>query len=346
MSEESAVAPAGVPSETEQLLSLMRGFVVAKTIHVVATLGVADRLGGDPRPVDQLAQEVEANPDALFRMLRALSSVGLFEERTGRSFVLTKLGERLRAGVPGSLRNWFLTNGGPIYNAFGGAVHSARTGKPAFDLVYGMSFFDYLREHPDEGAIFNAAMHEFTRQANSSLLASYDFRGVRHVVDVGGGGGALMLGLLEAHPDTSGTIFDLPHVVAEARTSPGISALGQRAQVVGGDFFAEIPPGADMYILAWILHDWDDERATAILQSCRRAITDGGRLLVLEAILPEGNGPHFSKFGDIVMLVLFGSRERTQTEYGRLLEAAGFRITRVVPTGSPRSLIEAVPSFR
>jgi O-methyltransferase domain/Dimerisation domain len=346
MRDEPDVHRSTSAEETEQLLGLMRGFVVAKSIHAVVSLGVADRLAEGPRPVDQLAEEVEANCDALYRMLRALSSLGLFEELAGRCFALTKFGGRLRAGVPGSLRNWLLTNGGLIYGAFTDTVHSLRTGEPAFDLAYGTSFFEFLKEHPDEGAIFSSAMRDFTSQANASLLASYDFGGVREVVDVGGGDGALIVALLEAYPGMSGVVFDLPHVVAGAAASPEIAALGQRVRIVGGDFFAEIPSAADLYLLTWIIHDWNDDRAKAILESCRIAMKKSSRLLLVEAIVPEGNEPHFSKFGDVVMMVLFGSRERTEAEYRSLLESAGFRMTRAIATGSPRSVIEAVPVFR
>jgi SAM-dependent methyltransferase len=340
---QSTASDAQSAGQTATLLGLMRGFVVYKTIYVAAQLNVADKLANGPRHVDDLAREAGVDADALYRILRALASIGVFEAHDARRFGLTALGERLRTGIPGSLRDWFLTNGGPIYGAFTNVLESVRTGRPAFDTVYGASFFDYLRAHPDEGAVFDAAMHEFTTEANRALLASYDYATFAQAVDVGGGDGALVAGLLEAYPHLRGVVFDQDHVVAAARTSPRVGALGSRVRIVGGDFFREVPAGADLYILAWILHDWNDQRAAEILAACRRAIAPGGRLLIVEAIVPDDSRPHFSKFGDIVMMVLFGARERTEAEYQGLLEASGFRLARVIQTGSPRSILEAVP---
>lgn len=310
----------------------MRGFVVAKSLHVAARLGIADELVDGPRGTDELANACHVDQMALHRLLRALSSIEVFSEVRPQTFALGRLGMDLVR-----LRNWVLVNGGPIFRAFDDMLTSVRTGRPAFDDVFGASFFDYFQRNPGEGAEFNAAMDGVTRRTAEAVARAYDFTGVHRVVDVGGGTGVLLDVLLREHPQLSGVLFDQQHVIDAA---PAVD----RCELMGGDFFDSVPGDADLHVLAWVLHDWDDDRALAILRNCRRAMSDTGRLLVIEAVLPTDNQRHFAQFGDIVMLVALGGRERTEDEYQTLLDKAGLRLSRVVPTSTARSVLEAVPA--
>ena len=335
-------APPGARGSGE-LLDLMRGFVVAKSLFVAADLTVADLLAGGPRPVAELAAATETHPDALRRLLRALCGVEVFTDAGGDRFGLGRLGPGLLTAGPHSVRNWLLVNGGPVFRAFDGMPEAVRSGRPAFADLFGRSFFDHMKRSTQDGQWFHAAMDEISRHTADALLAAYDFRGVTSVVDVGGGRGGLLAALLRAHASLRGTVFDRPEVVRTARATVAAAGVADRCELRGGDFFRSVPAGADCYLLSWILHDWDDSAALRLLRSCRRAIPATGRLLLVEALLPPADRPHFAHFGDLVMLVALGGRERTEEQYAALLAAAGFRLARVIPTGEPRSLLEAVP---
>jgi hypothetical protein len=327
-----------------RLLEMTRGYVVTQTLFVSAQLGIADRLADGPRPVAELAAAAGAHPRALYRILRALASYGVFAETEPGVFALGELGELLRTDAPGSLRHWVLINGGLLYRALGEADHSAATGAAAFRGAYGAELFDYLAGDPEQSATFDAAMAGFSRRSADAVLAAYDLSEARRLVDVGGGNGAFAIAALRAHPRLRATVFDRPHVVTAVSAQAREAGVAERCAVVAGDFFAEVPGGHDTYLLSWIIHDWDDERALRILRNCRAAIPDDGRLLLVEAVVPEGDAPHFSKFGDIVMLVALGGEERTADEYRRLLERAGFELERIVATAGPRSVLDARPA--
>jgi hypothetical protein len=327
-----------------RLLEMTRGYVVTQTLFVAAQLGIADRLAGGPRPVAELAGATGAHPRALHRILRALSSLGVFNETEPGVFALGALGELMVSDAPGSLRHWVLMNGGLLYRALGHADHSAATGEPAFRRAYGADLFDYLATDAEQSATFDAAMADFSGRSAAAVLAAYDVSAARQLVDVGGGNGAFAIAALRAHPQLRATVFDQPHVVAAVPPRARAAGVAERCSVVAGDFFAELPAGHDTYVLSWIVHDWDDERALRILGNCRAAIPEHGRLLLVEAVVPEGDAPHFSKFGDIVMLVALGGQERTAGEYRRLLERAGFELERIVATAGPRSVLEARPA--
>ncbi|MEP7223397.1 MAG: methyltransferase [Actinomycetota bacterium] len=223
---------------------------------------------------------------------------------------------------------------------------SLRTGRPAFETVFGADFFGYAAANPAWGREFDTAMTEITGETARSVATAYRFDGVRRIVDVGGGRGILLATLLAEHPELRGVLVDLPHVVADARGALAEAGLKDRCDVVAGDFFDAVPDGGDAYVLSWIVHDWDDERAARILANCRRVMGDDGRLLLVEAVLPENgsSGYDFATSLDLVMLIALGGRERTATEYQRLLARAGLVLTKVVPTASPMSVIEAIPA--
>ena len=326
------------------LLRMMTGYWVSKALSVAAELGLADLLRDGPRTTDELAAACGADAPTLYRLLRALASVGVFTETAGegRRFALTPLAELLRSDVPGSMRALARMYGSEQYRAWDGLLDSVRTGSPAFDREFGASYFDYLTRSPGAGVVFNEAMTGWTTQVASAVAAAYAFAGSETVVDVGGGHGLLLATVLRAHPEMRGVLFDLPQVVAGAQPLLAAEGVADRCMAVGGDFFASVPEGGSVYMLAQILHDWDDDRCRVILQNCRRAIRPDGRILVVEQVLPPGNEPALGKWLDLHMLVLLTGRERTAAEYGALFAAAGFTLTAVIPTTSGASIVEGV----
>lgn len=326
------------------LKRLVDGYQISQVLHVAAVLGIADLLKDGLRANDDLAAATETHPRTLYRLLRALASVGVLDEEADRRFGLTPLGNALRSDVPESLHGWAMYIGQPyVWQAWGDLLHSAKTGENAFQHVHGMDVWAYRASNPEENTIFNSAMTALSRRATQAILAAYDFGRFRRIVDVGGGRGALLTALLAKYPTMHGVLFDLPHVVANAEQAlQGVGGT-DRCEVVGGDFFTAVPDGADAYILRAILHDWEDAEATAILASCRQAIKAEGRLLVIEWAVGSPNEGRDGKFSDLNMLVAAGGQERTQEEYRVLFAAAGFQLTDVFPTNSGHAVIEGVP---
>ncbi len=336
-----------MPADDRSLLDTVRrlinGFQVSQAIHVAATLGLADLLRDGPRSVDDLAAATGTTAAALNRLLRALASVGIFAEVGGR-FGQTALSNYLRSDVTGSLRAWAMRIGRPDHwRTWGELERSLRSGTSAFRELYGTTPWDWRAAHPEENAIFNAAMTGLSAGMVDSIVAAYDFSQIRTMVDVGGGEGALLAAILAANPHMQGIVFDLPHVVTGAREVLERAGVIDRCELVDGSFFETIPPGADAYILKSIIHDWDDEASLSILRACRVAIPDGGRLLLVEHVLKPVNEPDPARFSDLNMLVMLGGQERQADEFERLCAAAGFRHTEIIPTGSAYSVIEARP---
>lgn len=337
-------ANAASPSMT--MLHMATGCWVSQAIHIAAKLGIADLLQDGGKSCDALAVATQTHAGALYRLLRALASLGVFAEISDRHFQLTPLAECLRTNVPGSLRGFAIMLGGEEHwRAWGDVLYSVRTGQPAFDHVFGAPQFEYFAEHAEAGRVFNEGMTSRSGQENDAIIAAYDFSSLGTVIDVGGGQGTLLTTILRATANTRGVLFDLPHVIASARTTIEQAGELTRCEFREGDFFDSVLSGGDAYMLKKIIHDWDDDRALSILQNCRRAITSAGRLLLMEPIIPPGNGPSFNKLLDLLMLVWTGGgKERTEAEHRTLLASAGFRLTRVMPTVSPVSIIEAVPA--
>jgi hypothetical protein len=323
------------------------GYRVSQALYVAAKLGIADLLQEGPKSHEALATATGVHPDALYRVLRALASVGVFTEVEHGRFGLTPLAALLQTGVPGSLRALAIVMGEePAWRPWGELLYSVHTGLPAFEHVFGMPLFAYLPQHPDVAHTYHAAMTEGTALTAQAVVAAYDFSGIRMVVDVGGGQGALIAAILKAHPHMHGMLFDLPQVIPGAKRVMETETLAERCALIGGDFFAAVPSGADAYILKWILHDWDDARAVTILTNCRQAMPEQGKLLVVESVIPAGNVPSLGKFADLHMLVRLGGRERTEAEYRTLFAVAGLRLTNILLTPSPEwlsvSVIEGV----
>ncbi len=326
------------------LLDLVNGFRVSQAIHVAATLGIADLLEKGPQRVEDLAAATRAHPRSLYRLLRALASVGVFREDADRRFALTEIGDCLRSDAPEPVGPWALYIGQPEYwHAWGQLLHSVRTGENAFHRIHGMSAWEYRARNPAAGEIFDGGQTSHSRRAAESVIKAHDFARFGCVVDVGGGQGALLAGILGKHLSMRGVLFDQPHVVAGAGQVLQAAGVAGRCQVVGGDFFETIPDGGDAYVLKSILHDWEDEQATSILRTCRRAMGPNGKLLVIEREISPPNEGAGSKFGDLNMMVILGGRERTREEWATLFAGSGFRMVGVNPTDAGLSIIEGVP---
>lgn len=328
------------PADT--LLNIAKGYRIAQALFAATTLGIADLLAGGPRSVDELAEATGTHAPSLYRLLRALASMGIFAEDDDHGFQLTPLAEPLRSDTPHSVRDLVRFMGDPILlEAWGQLLYSVQTGKPAFDHLHGMGLFAYLAQHPDAAATFHAGMAATTR--HPAVVEAYDFAGIAVVVDVGGGDGTLIAALLHAHPTLRGILFDRPEIAARARERLEREGLAGRCQVSGGSFFEAVPEGGDLYILSDVIHNWSDDQAIAILATCRKAMTASGRLLVIQQVVPPGNVPALSKLADLNMLAVLGGRERTANEFRQLLSAAGFSLSRIMQTRDSYSIVEAVP---
>ena len=339
-----AAAPAQLPPAAT-ISQLIMGACVSQAICVFARLGVADVLADGPRPVVEIARRVGAHESALYRVLRALDDVGVVAELDDRWFALTPLGEILRSDVPGSSRAWATMIGMPfLRHSWTDLYETVRTGESAFPRVYGTQFFDYLAEHPEEAAIFDAAMTSRSTGQTVSIVSTYDFGRFSTIVDVGGGRGVLLTAILSANPHLRGVLFDAPTVVGGVDGELSRVGVSNRCRVVGGDFFHSVPEGGDVYLLRNVILNWDDDQAAKILSTCRAAMADTACLLIAEFVLPEGCQPSPGKLVDVGMLVLTtGGRQRTEVEFRALLDRAGFRLTRIVPSSDMISLVEAVP---
>jgi ubiquinone/menaquinone biosynthesis C-methylase UbiE len=324
------------------MLQLMSGFWISRCIYITAKLGLADLVKAGPKTAADLAAATNTHPSSLFRVLRALACVGVLTQDDDR-FGDTPLLQTLRSEVPGSLRAFAMTElGEEHYPAWGELLHSVQTGGIAFDRAFGMDVWKYFGQHPDNAKVFNDAMSGMTAQANDALHAAYDFGGIGTLIDIGGGHGGLITSILRRNPQMQGILFDSPQVIEGAKSVIEKSDVAGRCDLIAGNFFESLPAGGDAHILKWIIHDWNDEQSVAILKNCHRALTENGKLILVEAVIPAGSEMHFAKFMDLNMLVMTGGRERTEAEFRDLYERAGFRLTRIVPTESPFSVIEGV----
>jgi hypothetical protein len=333
------------PSAT--MLKMISGFWVSQTIFVAAKLGIADYLQEQPKTAAELAERTNTHAPSLYRLLRALASVGIFVEDEHHRFGLTSLGETLRTDCPGSLRFYAMIQlEQERFRAWGNLLHSIKTGGSAFENLVGMDVWEYFLKNPEDGKIFEQAMTNITGSQIEAIMASYDFSELSLVVDVGGGQGSLLISILKTYPELQGILFDTPTVIESFKSRLQTdSDTSNRCKAVAGDFFESVPSGGAAYLMKFIIHDWDDENAIAILKRCYQAMPENSKLLLFETIIPPGNEPFFGKFLDINMLVMTtGGRERTEAEYQTLLQASGFQLNRIISTPSPLSIIEAVKS--
>jgi SAM-dependent methyltransferase len=327
---------------TEETLNRMIvGSWLTQAIYVAAEIGIADLLAAGPRTADELARDTGTHGPSLYRVLRALTSIGLFNEEIDGRFSLTPMGELLGSDTPGSKRPLAIMAGSEFYRSWGGLLTSVKTGDSAFDKVFGKPFFQYMSMNPDRWRIYDSAMTAVHDSETLPVLDAYDFAPFRTIVDVGGGNGRTLAAILRRHPDARGVLFDLPSVANRAEEVFAGVGLSDRCSIVGGNFFDSVPASGDAYLLRHVLHDWNDDEAISILANCRDAMRPGGRVLVVETVIPSGNEPCFGKLLDLMMLVV-GGRERTQEQYETLFSAAGLRLTGIVPTAHEVSVIEGI----
>ena len=326
-----------------QLLQMATGEWVARALHAAAELGLADQLAKVPQSAAELAGPMHVHAPSLHRFMRTLASLGVLTERPGQRYALTTLGEALRTGAPGSARATLLTFGSRwLQRSWDNLTYSIQTGKTGFEKAHTTPLFEYLAQHPREAALFTEMMVGLHSQEPAAVAAAYDFSTFNTIVDVGGATGNMLAAILSRHTGPSGVLFDLPHVVADAPSLLEENGVRERVTIEAGDFFKAVPSGGDAYILSRIIHDWDEDRCLTILSHIHKAIKSNGRLLIVEMVLPEGDTPHPGKMFDMVMLLVTGGRERMEVEYGSLLSKGGFKLTRVVPTSSAVSVVEAV----
>jgi hypothetical protein len=332
------------PTVQEQMLQIISGFWISRAVYVIAKLGIPDLLNSGPKTADELAAATKTDAPSLFRILRALVSVGVLNSAEGGRFAQTPLSETLVTSAPGSLR-WFAVSelGQEHYPAWGNLMHSVKTGDIAFDNFFGVDVWKYFSQNPEDAAVFNNSMTSVTAVANEAITSLYDFSGFGTLVDVGGGHGGLITSILKTNPQLKGVLFDAPQVIEGARPKLEEAGIADRCETVGGNFFKAVPPGGDAYIMKWIIHDWDDEKAITILRNCRKQMQPTGKLIVVDCVVPETDEPHFSKFIDLNMLVMTGGKERTEKEFADILAAAGFKLRRVIPTELPFGIVEAEP---
>ncbi|MFG2219702.1 methyltransferase [Streptomyces sp. NPDC048685] len=326
-----------------KVLQIITAGWLAQAVSATAELGVADVLAEGPRPVAEIAEATDTHAPSLHRLLRAGADIGLFTEHDGKVFELTELGGTLRADSPSSLRNFAIWTGLPAErHAWAGLADAVRTGRTAFTEVLGKPVWDYFHDHPDVLGVFDRAMTEASRQIIAPVVAAYDFGRFGTVVDAGGGRGALLAAVLASAPGTHGVLYDRPEVIAGAGAPLRDAGVDDRAELVSGDFFDSVPAGADAVILSNIIHDWDDEQSRRILVNARDALTDGGHVLLVEAVLPDRPRPSPTvSLMDLDMLVVAGGRQRTAAEFETLLADSGLKLSRIVP-GGHCSVVEAV----
>jgi hypothetical protein len=328
-----------------QLMHMATAHWVSSVVYVAAQMNLADHLAEAPMTAADLAQSTKCDASSLYRIMRTLAGLGVFTEDSDHQFSLAPLGEALRTDTPGSVRSAVLFLAGALNTQSLGQLHySVQTGKTAFEKVFGMGLFEWLAKHPVDASMFSEAMNGLNRGDHEAVAKAYDFSQIGTVVDIGGASGFLLATVLSHHREPRGILFDLPHVVRDAPALIKAHSLTDRITIESGNFFDSVPAANGAYMLSQIIHDWGEDQCLAILGNCRRAMKPNSRLLIIEMVLPTGNTPHPGKMLDIVMLAVAGGQERTVPEYRQLLEKAGFQLTRVVPTESAVSIVEALPA--
>jgi hypothetical protein len=327
----------------QALMRMINGFQVSQAIHVAATLGIADLLRDGPRGHDDLASATGTDPGGLYRLLRALAAVGVFEEGPERTFSLTPISEHLCTDSPASAAGWAkLIGQAYFWNTWGRLLKGVETGKNVFPQLHGEGVWTWRARDTELSRIFDDAMTSRSSMSSRQVIEAYDLSAFSVIVDVGGGRGRFLTDILTANPGVRGILFDQPHVVSDELLKA--AGMADRTAVVGGSFFESVPAGGDAYVLRAIIHDWEDTESIAILSNVRKAIPPNGRLLLVEQVVGPPNGEPMTKFSDLNMLVLPGGRERTEEEFAGLYEASGFRLERVVRTAPDgMCVVEGVP---
>jgi hypothetical protein len=326
------------------ILEMATGAWTTQTMYVAAKLGIPDQLADGPARADDVAGRVGADPDAVYRLMRALASKGVFKHRKDGKFALTRLGKGLRTGTADSMKDMVLFIGHQArWDDWGNLLHSVQTGEPSVIKLRGMPYWDYLATDPELAEVFNNAMTAVSGMTNEIALSHYDFTAFKLIADIGGGHGALLSSILHNAPDSRGLLYDLPSVVEGAEATLKAAGVADRCTREGGSFLDRVPDGADAYVLKNIIHDWDDDSSLTILRNIRTAIAPHGKLILLEMVLPEQATAFLGFQLDLEMLVTVGGKERTRAEYADLFARAGFRLGRITDTVTPVSIIEGTP---
>jgi O-methyltransferase domain len=339
---EAATAQTGPPPPEAQIAERLLSQLAPRLIHLAATLKLPSLLAQGAKTAEELAPMTATDAPALYRVMRSLAGLGFFAEDAEHRFGLRPLGAVLKSGTPSHAAALIL-GGEIVTRSLDQVLYSVQTGSTGFEQSFGMPLFDWLTANPVQASLFNDAMVGFHGMEPPAIATAYDFSAFQTIADMGGSTGNLLATILSKHPGPRGILFDLPHVVRDAPALIQRRGLEDRIRTEAGNFFESVPAGADAYILSHIIHDWSREQCLIILGHCRRAMNPDGRLLLAEMVLPEGDAPHPGKMLDMIMLTVTGGEERTASQYGALLEEARFRMTRVVPTASLVSIVEAVP---
>lgn len=338
------VTTAAAPPPQAVMMQMAMGFIVSQAISVAAKLYIADHLKDGAKSVAELARLTETHEPSLYRLLRALASVGVFRKDAEGRFANSPLSEVLRSDHPDSMRGAaHMICDREHWNAHGNLLQSVKTGEIAFEYAFGQPIFPYYAENPEPAKIFFDAMTSFSKSAAKAVAEVYDFSRTQTIADIGGGHGLVLATVLQSNPQAEGILFDQPSVVAEAGDLLRSEGVADRVKTLGGDFFAEIPVAADVYLMKFIIHDWNDEQSVSILSNLAKSAEPGAKVLLIETVIEEDDhAPSASKLMDLNMLAMTGGKERTPTEYAELFEKTGFKLTRVIPTPSPLQIVEAV----
>ncbi len=347
MASQNTSQPSG-GSPSEVMLQLTSGLSVASAVYAVVKLGIPDLIGDETKTAAELAEATGTHAPSLYRLLSMLTSIDLLTRNEDDRFALTPVGATLRKDVPGSLRAWALSQlDEEHYRAWGDILHTVKTGGTAFKHQFGMDVWQYRAQHLEQSQLFDESMANLIGMFNQALLESYDFSSIQNMVDIGGGNGSLLINILKHNPHMRSIVFDSPHVAEGANLRVAEAGLSDRCTSVGGDFFVSVPSGGDMYVLSRVIHDWDDEHSIAILKNCRRVMSPEHKLLLVERVIPSqidsSSKSQSIMRSDLNMMVMVGGQERSEAQYAKLLNSAGFQIKRVIPTRSVMSIVEAVP---
>ncbi len=328
------------PPPFAQTLQLMLGGWISSAVCALARLGVPDHLDATPRSAEEIAPKVGAKPDLLYRLMRANSAVGILSETEDKKFVQTPTSAALRSDAMPCLRNVALFNSDEWHvRGWGLLADTVRTGERPTERVYGMPIFQYLGKHPGEAKAFNDGMTDLSTIDAPAVAQAYDFSGIHSIADIGGGHGLLLATVLQSNPGMRGTLYDQDSVIRGALEGP-LASVRDRVMLIGGDMFASVPPGCDAYMMKYIIHDWPDDLCLKILKGCRAAVNPGGKLLVVDMVVPGPNQFHMGKIADLEMMLFPSGKERTEAEFRELFAAAGWKLTRVIPTASHVSIVE------
>jgi len=326
------------------VMQILGGAYVAGAISCLAQMGIPDLVEAGPKSADELAKQIGADAQALYRLMRATASVGVLSEGPDGKFSETPMSAVLRSNGNPSLRAIAMLGNREWHSrGWSRLEYCVRSGKQALEQIYGTHTFDFFKNNPEEGKIFNDAMTGYSTIDSPALAAAYDFSGIHSIVDVAGGHGLLLATILKNNPQMKGTLYDMEHVVAGATNGP-LKPVMDRCTLASGDMFASVPAGTDAYIMKHIIHDWPDELCVKLLKACRAGVNPGGKLLVVDSVIQPGNDFSPSKFLDLQMLIFPGGRERTEAQFRALFEASGWKLSRVIPTAVMDSIVEGVPA--